>query len=90
MNETIEEMRAWALSIQHEAAKFAEALDRIQLDGCSRVMTVPQLAKRSGVPERTIYAAAKRGDLRSAIPKGCEKGIFIKMEWFEEWLGVGE
>lgn len=91
MDETIAEMRAWALSIQHEAAKFAEALDRMQLDGgCSRMMTVPQLAKQSGVPERTIYAAAKRGDLRSAIPKGCEKGIYVKKEWFEEWIGVGE
>ena len=90
MDETIAEMRAWALSIQHEAGKFAEALDRMQLDGCPRVMTVPQLAKQSGVPERTIYAAAKRGDLRSAIPKGCEKGIFVKKEWFEQWLGLEE
>lgn len=86
----IDEMRAWALSIQSDAAKFADALDRLRLDGCAKVLSVPQLAKQSGVPERTIYAAAKRGDLRSAIPKGCEKGIYVKKEWFEEWLGVDE
>ena len=42
--------------------------------------TIPQLAD----------AAARRGDLKTAMPKGCERLKLVKMEWFEEWIGVGE
>lgn len=46
MDETIEEMRAWALSIQHEAAKFADALDRMQASPApAKLFTVRELAK---------------------------------------------
>ena len=75
MDETVAEMRAWALSIQHEAAKL---------------FTVRELAKEYGVAASTVYDAVKRGDLRSTTPKGYKNKLFIKKEWFEEWLGVGE
>ena len=84
MDETVAEMRAWALSIQHEAAKFAYALDRMQ----AKLFTVRELAKEYGVAASTVYDAVKRGDLRSTTPKGYKNKLFIKKEWFEEWLGV--
>lgn len=89
MNETIEEMRAWALSIQHEAAKFADALDRMQASPApTKLFSVRELAKKYGVPASTLYDAVRRGDLRSTTPKGYKNKLFIKKEWFEEWLGV--
>lgn len=91
MDETIEEMRAWALSIQHEAAKFADALDRMQASPApAKLFTVRELAKEYGVPASTLYDAVRRGDLRAATPKGYKSKLFIKKEWFEEWIGVGE
>lgn len=91
MDETIAEMRAWALSIQHEAAKFAEALDRMQPSASApKLFSVRELAKEYGVPASTLYDAVKRGDLRSTTPKGYKNKLFIKKEWFEEWIGVGE
>lgn len=89
MNETIEEMRAWALSIQHEAAKFADALDRMQASPApTKLFSVRELAKKYGVPASTLYDAVRRGDLRAATPKGYKSKLFIKKEWFEEWLGL--
>ena len=52
--------------------------------------TIPQLAEFCGVPQSALYAAARRGDLKTAMPKGCERLKLVKMEWFEEWIGVGE
>lgn len=52
--------------------------------------TIPQLAERCGIPKSALYAAARRGDLKTAMPKGCERLRLVKMEWFEEWIGVGE
>ena len=52
--------------------------------------TIPQLAEFCGVPKSALYAAARRGDLKTAMPKGCERLKLVKMEWFEEWIGVGE
>ena len=89
MDETVAEMRACALSIQHEAAKFAEALDRVKASAPpTRLFTVRELAKEYGVAASTVYDAVKRGDLRSTTPKGYKNKLFIKKEWFEEWLGV--
>lgn len=91
MNETIAEMRAWALSIQHKAAKFAEALDRMQASPApTKLFSVRELAKEYGVPASTLYDAVRRGDLRAATPKGYKSKLFIKKEWFEEWIGVCE
>lgn len=91
MDETVAEMRAWALSIQHEAAKFADALDRMQASAPpTKLFSVRELAKEYGVAASTVYDAVKRGDLRAATPKGYKSKLFIKKEWFEEWLGVGE
>ena len=91
MDETVAEMRAWALSIQHEAAKFADALDRMQASAPpAKLFTVRELAKEYGVAASTVYDAVKRGDLRAATPKGYKSKLFIKKEWFEKWLGVGE
>ena len=91
MDETIEEMRAWALSIQHEAAKFADALDRMQASAQpTKLFSVRELAKEYGVPASTLYDAVRRGDLRAATPKGYKSKLFIKKEWFDEWIGVGE
>ncbi len=91
MGETIEEMRAWALSIQLQAAKFAKALDGMQASAPpAKLFTVRELAKEYGVAASTVYDAVKRGDLRAATPKGYKSKLFIKKEWFEEWLGVGE
>ena len=91
MNETIAEMRAWALSIQHEAAKFADALDRMQASAQpTKLFSVRELSKEYGVPASTLYDAVRRGDLRAATPKGYKSKLFIKKEWFEEWIGVGE
>lgn len=91
MGETIEEMRAWALSIQLQAAKFAKALDGMQASAPpAKLFTVRELAKEYGVAASTVYDAVKRGDLRSTTPKGYKNKLFIKKEWFEEWLGVGE
>lgn len=91
MDETVAEMRAWALSIQHEVAKFAEALDRMQASAPpAKLFTVRELAKEYGVPASTLYDAVRRGDLRAATPKGYKSKLFIKKEWFEEWIGVGE
>lgn len=91
MDETISEMRAWALSIQHEAAKFAEALDRMQASAPpTKLFSVRELAREYGVPASTLYDAVRRGDLRAATPKGNKSKLFIKKEWFEEWIGVGE
>ena len=42
------------------------------------------------LPKSALYAAARRGDLKTAMPKGCERLTLVKMEWFEEWIGVGE
>ena len=47
--------------------------------------TIPQLAEFCGVPKSALYAAARRGDLKTAMPKGCERLTLVKMEWFEEW-----
>lgn len=89
MDETISEMRAWALSIQHEAAKFADALDRMQASAQpTKLFSVRELAKEYGVPASTLYDAVRRGDLRAATPKGYKSKLFIKKEWFEEWIGV--
>lgn len=91
MGETIEEMRAWALSIQLQAAKFAKALDGMRASAPpAKLFTVRELAKEYGVAASTVYDAVKRGDLRAATPKGYKSKLFIKKEWFEEWLGVGE
>ena len=91
MDETVAEMRAWALSIQHEAAKFADALDRMQASAPpTKLFSVRELAKEYGVAASTVDDAVKRGDLRAATPKGYKSKHFIKKGWFEEWLGVGE
>lgn len=91
MDETISEMRAWALSIQHEAAKFADALDGMQASAQpTKLFSVRELSKEYGVPASTLYDAVRRGDLRAATPKGYKNKLFIKKEWFEEWIGVGE
>lgn len=91
MDETVAEMRAWALSIQHEAAKFADALDRMQASAPpAKLFTVRELAKEYGVAASTVYDAVKRGDLRAATPKGYKNKLFIKREWFEQWLGLEE
>lgn len=91
MNETIEEMRAWALSIQLQAAKFAKALDGMQASAPpTKLFTVRELAKEYGVATSTVYDAVKRGDLRATTPKGYKNKLLIKKEWFEEWLGVNQ
>lgn len=91
MDETIAEMRAWAISIQHEAAKFAEALDRMQASAPpTKLFSVRELAREYGVPASTLYDAVRRGDLRAATPKGYKSKLFIKKEWFEQWLGLEE
>lgn len=43
--------------------------------------TIPQLAEFCGVPKSALYAAARRGDLKTAMPKGCERLTLVKMEW---------
>lgn len=88
---TIEEMRAWALSIQLQAARLAKALDGMQAARpAARLFSVRELAKEYGVPASTLYDAVKRGDLRSTTPKGYRNKLFIKREWFEQWLGLEE
>lgn len=91
MDETIAEMRAWALSIQRDAAKLAAVLDGMRPSASApKLFSVRELAKEYGVPASTLYDAVRRGDLRSTTPKGYKNKLFIKKEWFEEWLGVDE
>lgn len=52
--------------------------------------TIPQLGRILRRAKSALYAAARRGDLKTAMPKGCERLKLVKMEWFEEWIGVGE
>ena len=40
--------------------------------------TIPQLAERCGIPKSALYAAARRGDLKTAMPKGCERLTLVK------------
>lgn len=64
---------------------------RTEMEGQAQTYyTIPQLAEFCGVPKSALYAAARRGDLKTAMPKGCERLTLVKMEWFEEWIGVGE
>lgn len=71
------------------AAAMAER--RTEMEGQAKAyFTIPQLAEFCGVPKSALYAAARRGDLKTAMPKGCERLKLVKMEWFEEWIGVGE
>lgn len=64
---------------------------RTEMEGQAQTYyTIPQLAEFCGVPKSALYAAARRGDLKTAMPKGCERLKLVKMEWFEEWIGVGE
>ncbi|WP_337492238.1 helix-turn-helix domain-containing protein [Slackia isoflavoniconvertens] len=52
--------------------------------------TIPQLAEACGIPKSALYAAARRGDLKTTLPKGCERLKLVKREWLEEWIGAGE
>lgn len=91
MDETIAEMRAWALSVQRDAARLTAVLDGMQPSASApKLFSVRELAKEYGVPASTLYDAVKRGDLRSTTPKGYKNKLFIKKEWFEEWLGLEE
>lgn len=91
MDETMAEMRAWALSIQLQAARLAKALDGMQAaTPAAKLYSVRELAKEYGVPASTLYDAVKRGDLRATTPKGYRNKLFIKREWVEQWLGLEE
>lgn len=74
-----------------DVPEAAMAERRTEMEGQAKAyFTIPQLADYCGVPKSALYAAARRGDLKTAMPKGCERLKLVKMEWFEEWIGVGE
>jgi excisionase family DNA binding protein len=50
-------------------------------------MTVPQLSKRYGISQRTIYAAVKDGRLDGVTPNGQSRPIYVSVDDFERWMG---
>ncbi|MBP3894220.1 MAG: helix-turn-helix domain-containing protein [Atopobiaceae bacterium] len=51
-----------------------------------RYATVRELADESGIPRRTIYAAAQRGELSAFLPNGSRRGMRIRPSEFVRWL----
>ena len=47
---------------------------------------VATLAKESGIPARSLYAAIERGEMKALRPNGCKRGWRIARGEFARWV----
>lgn len=62
---------------EHERRKGAD------MERHERVAT---LAKESGIPARSLYAAIERGEIKALRPNGCKRGWRIRRDEFARWV----
>lgn len=74
------------------ARKMASGLRRMAVEAGlpdKPYYSITEVAKASGIPRTTLDDARRAGRRRSMIPVGCERGLLIRCDWFDDWTESG-
>lgn len=51
--------------------------------------SLTEIAQATGISRTTLDEERRAGRMRSFLPVGCERGLLVKCEWFDEWIETG-